>query len=509
MTSTPSSRPQPNADHRSPARKWVFRLVTIAIVLLPLLLIEIGLRLADYPPSAQLAVDPIFDPLNPKPLFETSDGGQTWSIPESRSNFFAPASFSNASDRPIRRIFVLGGSTVQGRPWQPPTAFPSWTQLYLQACDPEHDYQVINCGGVSYASYRVSRILDEVLLHNPAAVVIYTGHNEFLEQRSYAATDRLASQATRLAQSSHLVRAVQQMSPKQANDPSSELQSNDPITRLDLIDGLELYQRDEAWRGAVVAHFQRTLEQMVQRCQRADVPVILCQPASDVFETAPFKIVPAALTADQNHDLDTFWDRARDDRLDPAERIKACENVLRLDPQHAGANFVLGKLLIGLGQTETATTFLLAARDHDVCPLRATSKLEQAIEQVASLNQLDLVRCDQLLDRKNLSGQPIADGIPDADRFADHIHPTVAGHQVIGKAIAKRLAEQWQLTCPSDQQAQYQRLVQEQLATLDEAYFARGKQRLEGLRRWASGRSGTLRLPTNESLRLPTSSPPR
>ena len=33
-------------------------------------------------------------------------------------------------------------------------------------------------------------------------------------------------------------------------------------------------------------------------------------------------------------------------------------------------------------------------------------------------------------------------------------------------------------------------LTQQQLATLSEAYYGRGKQRLEGLRRWAAGRTG-------------------
>ena len=36
----------------------------------------------------------------------------------------------------------------------------------------------------------------------------------------------------------------------------------------------------------------------------------------------------------------------------------------------------------------------------------------------------------------------------------------------------------------------YQALSQQHLATLSEAYYARGKQRLKGLRRWAAGRVG-------------------
>ncbi len=45
--------------------------------------------------------------------------------------------------------------------------------------------EVINVGGISYASYRIAAILDEVLQHEPDLVVIYMGHNEFLEARTY------------------------------------------------------------------------------------------------------------------------------------------------------------------------------------------------------------------------------------------------------------------------------------------------------------------------------------
>ena len=44
---------------------------------------------------------------------------------------------------------------------------------------------MINCGGVSYASYRLGPILDEVLGYEPDLIMLYTGHNEFLEARTY------------------------------------------------------------------------------------------------------------------------------------------------------------------------------------------------------------------------------------------------------------------------------------------------------------------------------------
>ena len=83
------------------------------------------------------------------------------------------------------RIFCLGGSTVQGRPYANETSFTTWLELSLQAADPRRQWQVVNCGGVSYASYRLLPIMKETLQYEPDLYIIYTGQNEFLEERTY------------------------------------------------------------------------------------------------------------------------------------------------------------------------------------------------------------------------------------------------------------------------------------------------------------------------------------
>ena len=62
---------------------------------------------------------------------------------------------------------MLGGSTVQGRPFSIETAFSTWLELSLTAADPSRIWQVVNCGGVSYASYRLAPIVDESSCYKP------------------------------------------------------------------------------------------------------------------------------------------------------------------------------------------------------------------------------------------------------------------------------------------------------------------------------------------------------
>ncbi len=160
--------------------------MAVVISLAPFVLLEIALRFFTPAAAAAVDIDPVVDLQQLRPLFVLNEAADRWEIPAERFNFFQPDSFLAEKPPGSRRIFVLGGSTVQGRPYSIETSFATWLRLRLQAASPETEFEVVNCGGVSYASYRVAKILDEVLGHQPDAIVIYTGHNEFLEDREYA-----------------------------------------------------------------------------------------------------------------------------------------------------------------------------------------------------------------------------------------------------------------------------------------------------------------------------------
>jgi lysophospholipase L1-like esterase len=441
--------------------------------------------------SADLSADPIFEIAGQKPLFvKASPSASHWEIPESRMNFFRPASFVAQKPANLRRVFVLGGSTVQGRPYETETAFPKWLELRLRAADPSRSYEVVNCGGVSYASYRIAILLDEVLSHSPDAIVIYTGHNEFLEERSYDTISRDQHPLLSVIGQSHLVRRFRSRlrpTPTERQPLSPELR-----TRLDLVDGMKRYVRDENWRRGVVEHFRMTLGRIIGRCRQAEVPLILCVPTSDVVRTPPIKVLPKPMGDEIRAKFENHWSIARDFQASETERRNACQACLEIDPRHAGAHYIAGMIHWNRMETTEARVHLFAARDDDVCPLRATTAIiDQVIDAARGLDT-EPVRCDQLFDQTDSLMRPFPDGIPDPQRFVDHIHPTIAGHQEIAKVIADRLTEVFRIEPVPSADDDYQASALEHLSTLDETYFARGKQRLEGLRNWAAGRAGKL-----------------
>ena len=51
--------------------------------------------------------------------------------------------------------------------------------------DPTPHWEVINAGLLSYGSYRVAMVMEELITYEPDLFIVYTGHNEFLERRTY------------------------------------------------------------------------------------------------------------------------------------------------------------------------------------------------------------------------------------------------------------------------------------------------------------------------------------
>ncbi len=468
--------------------------MAVTLALTPFVLLEIGLRLFAPPLAGTVDLDPLVDLHQLRPLFVLNRPEGRWEIPPERFNFFRPDSF--LADKPpgSRRIFVLGGSTVQGRPYATETSFATWLRLRLQAASPETQFEVVNCGGVSYASYRVAKVLDEILDHQPDAIVIYTGHNEFLEDREYAEVRDMGAVRQWLARIAASLRTVTWIRNKLSRPtPPPNPMSGEVDARLDHVGGLDKYRRDPIWRSGVERHFAETLDRMVTAAELAGVPTILCVPAGDLVNTPPFKVARAnRWHRGKPTALRDAWAIAQNSEAGIDERLAACEAYLAIDPEHAGANYLAGRLHAQRGDNAAAIRYLTAARDHDVCPLRATTPIIQAVRETASDRNVPLIDSIANLDQRDLQGRRIADGIADPEFFVDHVHPTIAGHQVLGHKIALQIGKLGWFSADAAADARYEALAVQHAEQLGEAYYARGQQRLEGLRRWAAGRAAKL-----------------
>ncbi|MCH8923636.1 MAG: SGNH/GDSL hydrolase family protein [Planctomycetes bacterium] len=486
---------KPRSARPSRARWWLFFLVAVSLTLALLPAFE-GLCVVCDWGRPELHDDPFVGFRSVRPLFVPSEDEASYEIPKARQMFFRPQSFAAEKPAGEFRVFCLGGSTVQGRPYAVETSFTSWLEISLQAADPGRSWHVINCGGVSYASYRLTMILEEVLAYEPDLIILYTGHNEFLESRSFdhikhrgELSNAAIDGASRLRSFTLVREAYLRMRGISSDDPleGRPLLPTEVEALLDGFGGLEKYHRDEDWHRGVIAQYRFNLQRMIELAHDAAVRVILVNPASNIRDTPPFKSQHQGdLTADELAEWESLCAAARQhlhgDDYDVRESAKLFEQACQIDALHAGTFYTLGHCYLAMGKTDLARAALLRAKELDVCPLRILAPMNQAVLESAESTDTPLVDAQDLFERAS------PDEIVGARWLVDHVHPSITGHQLLADALADELVSLGLVTPRADWQEAKNRLYRQHRESLDELYFLQGSKRLEAVKKWARGR---------------------
>jgi len=472
--------------HYGKGRRLLFRLTLLVIVLLPLGLLEIVLRSYVPAPAAEPADSQIsFSRL--EPLFVPNSTGTVLTTNENRLVAFRAQSFAATKGPGTFRIFCMGGSTVQGRPYSVQTSFTAWLELSLQAADPTRDFEVINCGGISYASYRLVPIVGELLDYEPDLFIICTGHNEFLEDRTYAPLKKTPRVLVKLhrtllhlrsyALANHYIRRDSPNSPKTVLGPGVR-------TKLDLKASLAAYHRDDSWRDQIISDFRHNLEVMVQGAQQADVPVILVNPPSNLKDCPPFKSQPSpGLSEAQRQRVDRLRRQAGSLAWSDAYGKIAClKEAVEIDDRNAELLYLLGLCYERLGRAGEARPWYVRAKDEDVCPLRMLESMVRVVRDVADDRDIPLVEAHAILEAKTV------DGILGDEWLLDHVHPSIKGHQLIAEALFQTMQRTGLVEDNTDRLVNRDERWRRHLESLNDAYYAQGAARLERLRQWSRGR---------------------
>ncbi len=458
--------------------------------LLPFLLCELVLYGVGWQPLDGVR-DPYVGFTELRPLFEKNEASGEYEISSSRYPLFCPDSFSIAKAENEFRIFCVGGSTVQGRPFALETAFSTWLELSLQVADPSKKWTVVNCGGVSYASYRLAPIVEEIMDYQPDLLILYTGHNEFLEDRTYESIKTTSPLIVRTHERlsafktySFLRSCVVESGDK---GPDGNATAEMPIeveARLDFRGGLAKYTRDDLWQQNVVRHFEHNLRRVVKTAKSNGVPMIVCNPVVNLRDAAPFKSQNGELSS---ADLQTFqqsWQSMLDDDLsrNSSQHRERLESLVKLDPRHAESQYLLGQAYLEAGDFKKAKQHLILAKDEDICPLRILEPMYDVIEDVSGEFGVTLI------DLKSFFEARAKDGIPGRESLIDHVHPTIHGHQLIAGLLMDELAARNWVKVPDNFADARETRFNTHLESLPYMYFELGKDRLAGLKRWSEGR---------------------
>jgi tetratricopeptide (TPR) repeat protein len=381
------------------------------------------------------------------PLFverTARDGQLVYATNRSKAVLFNAQHFDRRKRPNTYRVFCLGGSTTYGRPYSDATSFAGWLREFLPAAQPGRDWEVVNAGGISYASYRVAALMDELVEYDPDLFVVYTGHNEYLEERTYGEIRQIpapvrALMAT-LAKTRTWAAIGRLLRPKEptagAVSDGRSILPPEVQARLDSSAGPAIYERDDELAEEILTHYRVSLERTIHRARQAGARVILVTPASNLKDCTPFKAESTEGVDEASRTRVAAWLQSCDS-LEPAAALAVLDSAVALDPRNADVLFARGRALFELGRTDEAEEAFTRARDEDVCPLRALSSMQRVVEEIAK--ELDVPCVDYVELVRTASVERTGQPIPGEELFLDHVHPTVEGHRLLALALVEAM----------------------------------------------------------------------
>lgn len=361
----------------------------VAIPIAFFVLLELGLQLAGYGKDYRLFIRQ--DGLVPGMYYLNPDLSHKYFGDLEGTVFFRDASFKAVKPSNGFRVFVLGGSSVQGFPYAQSASFPSHLQRRLNLLYPDRYIEVVNLGASAVNSHTLLDILPEVLAQQPDLLLIYAGHNEYYgalgaaSSRSFGGSRAFTKLMLRLYdfKTVALIRdAIGLLSPSRTTSSKSLMQSM--IGESHVPFSSDTYQRG-------ITQFEGNMHEVLEAAREAKVPVLIGTLASNLRDHRPFA---------------------------------SAKN----DEENALAYFEKGNLQLQNGDSIGAKASLEMARELDELRFRAPAAINKTIIGLSRQYQVPLVKIDSIFDANSPKG------ITGANLMCDHLHPNLEGYFLMGKS---------------------------------------------------------------------------
>lgn len=331
------------------------------------------------------------------------------------------------------RIVCLGGSSTLGYPYTVEYAWPAVLEKRLQKLYPQKSVRVLNLGGTSYGSARSLSLMHGMLKYEPDLFIVYSGHNEFVEDSFRVVLEQDQSRFVLFVNSLRLTRLLRKVIPSvrtAENVIDTEEARSRGVFFVPQLDGT-VYEAAADKRQDVLIEYRDNLQSMASLAKEAGVRV--------VFTTLPANLASwppsGGLSQASESDLLQLWQEQR-----TLFNFLAAENsteaaLLKLR-QQAGKWKGNAAICYGLGQLAAANADMLLARfwlslalELDPEPVRASQVFNDVVGKVARTFEIPLVDLEKIFSESSQGG------LVDESLILDHVHPTPEGHLLIARSL--------------------------------------------------------------------------
>jgi len=420
--------------HEHGRRGWM-RLV--AATLMPLFILgtlEVGLRLVGYGYSTRLFLPRTID-------------GQRFLVPNEKfaHRFFppslarAPLSGRIAAHKPpgTYRIFLLGESAAYGDP-EPSFGMGRYLEALLESRYPAIDFEVVCVAMAAINSHVILPIARECAQYDGDLWVIYMGNNEMIGP--YGAGSVFGEQSASLG----FVRTVLAVKTTRVGQVLDQLIGGvrGGSSAPESWGGINMFRKnqlrhDDPKRLRTYENFKTNLNDILEVGKRAGVPVVLSTVSVNLRDCSPFGSLHAV---GLNPERLAEWERLfkegvsleADNSLQAALEVYA--KAAAIDPEFAELQFRIGTCQLASGDRTAAWESFARARDHDVLPVRADTRINRIIR--------DAMTAVNGVDAEDTLARQTPDGIPGQELFYEHVHLTMTGNELLARIVAARVEDQ-------------------------------------------------------------------
>lgn len=363
------------------SKKILFWSITLLFPILLFALIEIGLRVAGYNDEKQ----ELFIELPSKEEYLVAN-------PKFASRYFpsftpqiAPAPFKKEKSDSTFRVFVFGGSSTQGFPYNFYGSFSSRLEQKLIMETVGLKIEVVNLGMTAVNSYVIWDLSRRVVNYEPDAVIFYAGHNEYYGSFGVGSSQFGIGRSIflkRLILRSKNLRLYQLL---EGFLKPEEKESENRTMMAKVVKESNIELNGEIY-NAGVNQFKENMDKAISIFVDQEIPVYVGTIASNLKDQAPLGDNKESLT-----------------------------------------EYKKGETAFSNGEIEKAKTSFLRAKELDEIRFRAPSLMNTTLVELSEKYNIELV------DIYKSSFDSSKSGIPDDSFFSDHLHPNWESNQVIGE----------------------------------------------------------------------------
>jgi len=301
------------------------------------------------------------------------------------------------------RVFIIGGSSAAGFPYEPNGSLASYLQARLSLVYPDSKIEVINCAMSAINSYTLRDLTPGILDKKPDLVLIYAGHNEYYGALGAASIESIGNIRflVNLVISLEKYRTFQLIRNTFAVIgktflPEKEMQPGTLMEKMVQNKYIE-YGSDVYKKG--LTQFEENLNDIMQMITEANVPVLIGTIASNLKDQHPFVSDSLSL-------------------YPPADKTYSSANQALLQ-----------------NKFRKADSLFRFARDLDALRFRAPGNINEIISRTAEKYGVHVVDIESAFNA-NSPNQIVGNNL-----IVDHLHPSLHGYQLMGKMFFNKMEE--------------------------------------------------------------------